>query len=72
MEYLPDVVIAIGDDTTDEDMFDVLQARTDVKTYCIKVGREKSHARYSLPDQSTVGEFLQNLLAGMKQQDYVS
>lgn len=61
-EYLPDIVIAIGDDTTDEDMFDMLQGRSDVKTFCIKVGKEKSHARYSLPDQTRVGDFLENLL----------
>lgn len=62
MEYLPDIVIAIGDDTTDEDMFDILQGRNDIKTFCIKVGQEKSRARYSLPDQSTVSDFLENLL----------
>ncbi len=61
-EYLPDIVISIGDDTTDEDMFDILQGRSDVKTFCIKVGKEKSHARYSLPDQDTVSGFLENLL----------
>ncbi len=65
MEYLPDIVIAIGDDTTDEDMFDMLQGRTDVKTFCIKVGKEKSRARYSLPDQGTVSDFLNNLLHSM-------
>ncbi len=64
-EYLPDIVIAIGDDTTDEDMFDMLQGRSDVKTFCIKVGKEKSHARYSLPDQGRVGDFLENLLESL-------
>ncbi len=66
MEYLPDIVIAIGDDTTDEDMFDMLQGRTDVKTFCIKVGREKSRARYSLPDQGAVRDFMGNLLHSLE------
>lgn len=66
MEYLPDIVIAIGDDTTDEDMFDMLQGRTDVKTFCIKVGIEKSRARYSLPDQGAVRDFMGNLLHSLE------
>ncbi len=65
-EYLPDIVVAIGDDTTDEDMFDMLQGRSDVKTFCIKVGKEKSHARYSLPDQERVGDFLKNLFESLE------
>jgi trehalose 6-phosphate synthase/phosphatase len=65
MEYLPEIVIAIGDDTTDEDMFDMLQGRTDVKSFCIKVGNEKSRARYTLPDQGTVSDFLNNLLQSL-------
>lgn len=71
MEYLPDIVIAIGDDTTDEDMFDILQGRTDVKVFCIKVGKEKSHARYSLPDQGTVANFLGNLVQSLGQYETV-
>jgi len=71
MEYLPDIVIAIGDDTTDEDMFDILQGRTDVKTFCIKVGKEKSRARYSLPDQRTVSDFLENLLHSLSHHETV-
>lgn len=71
MEYLPDIVIAIGDDTTDEDMFDILQGRTDVKAFCIKVGKEKSRARYSLPDQATVSDFLENLLHSLNHHETV-
>ena len=71
MEYLPDIVIAIGDDTTDEDMFEVLQGRTDVKAFCIKVGKEKSRASYSLPDQSTVSDFLENLLQSLNHHEAV-
>lgn len=70
-EYLPDIVIAIGDDTTDEDMFDMLQGRTDVKSFCIKVGKEKSHARYSLPRQETVSGFLENLLHSLRHHETI-
>jgi trehalose 6-phosphate synthase/phosphatase len=58
----PQVVIAIGDDATDEEMFAALQERSDVQIYCIKVGREKSHAKYFIKDQSSVNLFLQQFL----------
>ena len=61
------MVVAIGDDTTDEDMFAVLQERTDMETYCIKVGREKSHARYFIKDQANVNRFLENFLTSVGQ-----
>lgn len=65
--YKPDVVVAIGDDTTDEDMFAALQERTDIEAYCIKVGREKSHARYFIKDQNSVNRFLENFLTSVGQ-----
>jgi trehalose 6-phosphate synthase/phosphatase len=55
----PDVVVALGDDTTDEDMFDSLQDREDFTTYCIKVGKESSHAHYFIPEQKDVNGFLE-------------
>jgi trehalose 6-phosphate synthase/phosphatase len=58
----PDVVVAIGDDTTDEDMFNFLQERKDFKAYCIKVGKEESAANYSINEQSGVNLFLENFL----------
>ena len=61
-EYLPEVVIAIGDDTSDEDMFEYLQNNASVKTFCIKVGEEKTNAKYSLKDQSKVDSLLLNIL----------
>ncbi len=61
-EPRPDVVVAIGDDTTDEDMFAALQARTDVRPYCIKVGKEKSHAPFFIKDQASVNLFLEKFL----------
>jgi trehalose 6-phosphate synthase/phosphatase len=61
-EYLPDVVIALGDDTTDEDMFDFLQNKAEVSDFCIKVGEDKTFAKYSIKEQSTVNLFLKNFL----------
>lgn len=61
----PDVVVAIGDDSTDEDMFTVLQEHKDFASYCIKVGKEKSHAHYYIKEQASVNLFLENFLKGM-------
>jgi trehalose 6-phosphate synthase/phosphatase len=61
-EYQPDVVIALGDDTTDEDMFEFLQNKSDIADYCIKVGEDKTFAHYSIKEQSTVNLFLKNFL----------
>lgn len=62
----PDVVVAIGDDVTDEDMFSTLQERNDIEKYCIKVGREKSLAPYHIKDQNSVNLFLQNFLSSVR------
>lgn len=61
-EYLPDVVIAIGDDTSDEEMFDYLQNNSSVQSFCIKVGQENTSAKYALSNQSKVDSFLLNIL----------
>lgn len=61
----PDIVVAIGDDTTDEDMFEILQRRDDIDPYCIKVGQEKSLAHYSISDQKSVNLFLEKFLNSM-------
>lgn len=58
----PDYIVAIGDDTTDEDMFNVLQDRKDIKPFCIKVGKEKTDAHYFIREQNSVNLFLQNFL----------
>lgn len=63
----PDIVVAIGDDSTDEDMFTALEGRTDIKPYCIKVGDERSHAKYYIREQATVNRFLQNFISSMGQ-----
>lgn len=63
----PDVVVAIGDDTTDEDMFGILQERRDIKPFCIKVGSDETKADYSIKEQNSVNRFLQNFLTSMGQ-----
>jgi len=63
-EVRPDVVIALGDDTTDEDMFEYLESlkAKDINSYCIKVGKEKTFASYSLNEQQSVNKFLRNFI----------
>jgi trehalose 6-phosphate synthase/phosphatase len=62
----PEIVVALGDDTTDEDMFCTLQSRKDIETYCIKVGKEESQAHFYIKDQASVNLFLQNFLQGLE------
>lgn len=52
-----DFVVAIGDDTTDEDMFVALAD----KAYTIKVGNNLSSARYYLNDVPDVRRFLNDI-----------
>ncbi len=52
-----DLVIAIGDDTTDEDMFKVLPPHA----YSIRIGHEITAARFRLRLQNDVIPFLQSL-----------
>jgi trehalose 6-phosphate synthase/phosphatase len=61
-EYRPDFIIALGDDTTDEDMFEYLQNNSEIHPFCIKVGDEKTHAKYFIKDQGTVQLFLENFM----------
>ena len=58
----PDFILCIGDDTTDEDMFRVLDdpAFTS-KTYTIKVGTRGTSAKYTLPSQEQVLPLLRTL-----------
>lgn len=53
-----DFVMAIGDDTTDEDMFEVLQDHSHVT---IKVGLDKSKAQFNLIGITNVISFLDQL-----------
>jgi trehalose 6-phosphate synthase/phosphatase len=61
----PDIVVALGDDTTDEDMFLAIQERKDLKPFCVKVGDEKSHAHYFIKDQGSVNIFLRHFLVSL-------
>jgi trehalose 6-phosphate synthase/phosphatase len=62
LEYQPDVVVALGDDTTDEDMFEYLQSQDEVTPFCIKVGDQKTHAKYFIKEQSGVNSFLERFI----------
>lgn len=62
----PDVVVALGDDTTDEDMFDVLQGQRDFDPFCVKVGKENSGAKYFIRDQNSVNLFLKGFLSSVE------
>ncbi|HQC63007.1 MAG TPA: bifunctional alpha,alpha-trehalose-phosphate synthase (UDP-forming)/trehalose-phosphatase [Candidatus Marinimicrobia bacterium] len=53
-----DFILAIGDDWTDENLFEVLPERA----YSIKVGMVETHARFSLYNHTEVIELLKNLL----------
>jgi trehalose 6-phosphate synthase/phosphatase len=65
LKLKPEIVVAIGDDTTDEDMFLSIQDRKDLRPYCIKIGNEKSHAHYFIKDQASVNIFLRNFLVSL-------
>jgi len=61
-EAQPDFVLCIGDDTTDEDMFKVLEGSAyTVKTYSIKIGNRGTAAKYTLPSQQQVLPLLNRL-----------
>lgn len=53
----PDFMLCIGDDTTDEDMFEALPD----EAYTIKVGRGNSYARYHLKSVSETRKLLDRL-----------
>lgn len=61
----PDFVVAVGDDTTDEDMFSVLQERKDIRPICIKIGNEDTAAHYLIKDQKSVNQFLEKFLEAL-------
>ena len=52
-----DFVLAVGDDTTDEDMFTALP----LEAVTVKVGKISDNARYSLPSQPDVLLFLKEM-----------
>jgi trehalose 6-phosphate synthase/phosphatase len=52
-----DFIMAIGDDTTDEDMFQALGSRTDAYTF--RIGNQVSFARYNLHTSQTAISLLE-------------
>ena len=54
----PDFTLALGDDRTDEDIFEMLPA----SAYTIKIGRGASHARFTLDDPTEVRKLLRSLI----------
>ena len=52
-----DFILALGDDTTDDDMFAALPPRA----LSVKVGNASEHARYNMPEQSEVVPLLELL-----------
>ncbi|GAB6154676.1 bifunctional alpha,alpha-trehalose-phosphate synthase (UDP-forming)/trehalose-phosphatase [Desulfosporosinus burensis] len=65
-----DFILAIGDDTTDEDLFAILALEHSWPSglapnrFTIRVGTDKSQASYFLPDYLEVRKILQELAAG--------
>lgn len=59
-ENRPDLIVALGDDTTDEDMFLALQNQKDYPAFCVKVGKGATTAKYYIQDQMTVTPLLKN------------
>lgn len=56
----PDLIVALGDDTTDEDMFNALQEQKEYPAFCVKVGRGSTAAKYFIQDQNKVTPLLKN------------
>ncbi len=66
-EAQPDFILCVGDDTTDEDMFKVLEEPAfTLKAYTIKVGSRGTSAKYTLPSQQQVLPLLTRLQTCVK------
>jgi trehalose 6-phosphate synthase/phosphatase len=64
-EYQPEIILALGDDNTDEDMFDFIQKNSESASFCIKVGEEITKANYFIKDQNSVNTLLKNLVRSL-------
>ena len=60
-----DFILAIGDDATDEDMFEMLPD----SSYTIKIGADLSAARYHIKSQEEVYLFLKSMITQTHEQD---
>jgi trehalose 6-phosphate synthase/phosphatase len=54
-------VLCMGDDTTDEDMFKVLEETFSERAYTIKIGNRGTAARYTISGQQDVLPLLARL-----------
>ena len=43
-------------------MFEYLQNNSEIDPFCIKVGDDKTHAKYFIKEQTTVHLFLENII----------
>jgi trehalose 6-phosphate synthase/phosphatase len=64
--FNPDFTLCLGDDTTDEDMFKVLND----KGYTIKIGSGNTAAQYTLWSQTDVLPLLRKFLAPVRKEQY--
>ena len=71
---LPDFVLCIGDDRSDEDMFEVISSARSgpslspvAEVFACTVGRKPSKAKYYLDDTSEILRMLQGLASSLDQ-----
>jgi trehalose 6-phosphate synthase/phosphatase len=71
---LPDFVLCIGDDRSDEDMFEVIMSARSgpslspvAEVFACTVGRKPSKAKYYLEDTSEILRMLQGLASASEQ-----
>ncbi|XAR51210.1 Alpha,alpha-trehalose-phosphate synthase (UDP-forming) [Bertholletia excelsa] len=61
---LPDFVLCVGDDRSDEDMFEAIASSTAIReVFACTVGQKPSMAKYYLEDTAQVNKMLQGLAA---------
>lgn len=73
-EMLPDFVLCIGDDRSDEDMFEVIMSAVNnaslspvAEVFACTVGQKPSKAKYYLEDTPEILRMLQGLAAASEQ-----
>lgn len=69
---LPDFVLCIGDDRSDEDMFEVIRSAKDslspvAELFACTVGQKPSKAKYYLEDTTEILRMLQGLATASEQ-----
>ena len=73
-EVLPDFVLCIGDDRSDEDMFEVIMSAKDdgslspvAEVFACTVGQKPSKAKYYLEDTTEILRMFENLADASEQ-----